>query len=81
IPLIEKLGIAKDQEISGGETNIAQLLTRFRSRLDVSRRGLTYVVAISFTSKDAQKAAQYANAIAEAFVANQAKSRTLATEE
>lgn len=81
IPLIEKLGIAKDQEISGGETNIAQLLTRFRSRLDVSRRGLTYVVAISFTSKDAQKAAQYANAIAEAFVASQAKSRTLATEE
>jgi uncharacterized protein involved in exopolysaccharide biosynthesis len=80
-PLIEKLGVAKDAEIAGGETNIAQLLTRFRSRLDVSRRGLTYVVAISFSSVDANRAAYYANAVAEAFVAEQAKARAVATEE
>lgn len=80
-PLIEKLNVANDAEISGGETNMAQLLARFRSRLDVSRRGLTYVVAISFSSTDANRAAYYANAIAEAFVADQAKARLLATEQ
>lgn len=80
-PLIEKLNVANDAEISGGETNIAQLLTRFRSRLDVSRRGLTYVVAISFSSADASRAAYYANAVAEGFVAEQAKTRAMATEE
>lgn len=80
-PLIERLNVASDFEISGGETNIAQLLTRFRSRLDVTRRGLTYVVTISFTSSDANKAAHYANSIAEAFVAEQAKTRSLATQQ
>jgi len=80
-PLIERLNVAADPEISGGETNIGQLLTRFRTRLDVSRRGLTYVVAISFTSSDANKAAYYANTIAEAFIADQAKTRSLATQQ
>jgi uncharacterized protein involved in exopolysaccharide biosynthesis len=80
-PLIEKLGVANDTEISGGETNIARLLTRFRNHLEVSRRGLTYVVAISFSSADADRAAYYANAVAEAFVAEQAKGRAMATEE
>jgi len=80
-PLIERLGVANDAEVSGGETNIAQLLTRFRNRLDVSRRGLTYVVAISFSSTDANRAAHYANAVAEAFVTEQGKARLLATEQ
>jgi uncharacterized protein involved in exopolysaccharide biosynthesis len=80
-PLIERLNVASDPEISGGETNIAQLLTRFRSRLDVTRRGLTYVVAISFSSSDANKAAHYANAVAEAFVTEQAKTRSAATQQ
>jgi uncharacterized protein involved in exopolysaccharide biosynthesis len=80
-PLIERLNVANDAEIAGGETNIAQLLTRFRNRLDVTRRGLTYVVAISFSSSDANRAAYYANAVAEAFVAEQAKTRSLATQQ
>jgi uncharacterized protein involved in exopolysaccharide biosynthesis len=80
-PLIERLNVAGDAEIAGGETNIAQLLTRFRNRLDVTRRGLTYVVAISFSSSDANRAAYYANTIAEAFVAEQAKTRSLATQQ
>jgi uncharacterized protein involved in exopolysaccharide biosynthesis len=80
-PLIEKLNVAADTEISGGETNMSRLLTRFRSRLDVSRRGLTYVIAFSFSSSDATRSAYYANAIAEAFVAEQTKARATATEE
>ena len=80
-PLIERLNVAADTEISGGQTDIGQLLPRFRARLDVSRRGLTYVVAISFSSSDANKAAYYANAVAEAFVAEQAKTRSAATQQ
>jgi uncharacterized protein involved in exopolysaccharide biosynthesis len=80
-PLIERLNVAGDTEISGGQTDIGQLLPRFRARLDVSRRGLTYVVAISFSSSDANKAAYYANAVAEAFVAEQAKTRSAATQQ
>src|SRR3954452_14703232 len=69
-PLIEQLKVAEDEEISGGETEISRLLEKFRTHLDISRRGLTYVIAMTFLSKSPQRAAYYANAIAEAFVAS-----------
>lgn len=80
-PLIEKLKIAEDDDIAGGYTDMTRLLEKFRNRLDISRRGLTYVIAISFTSNSAERAAHYANAIAEAFVASQRSVRTDATDE
>ena len=80
-PLIEQLKIAGDDDIAGGQTDTTRLLEKFRSRLDISRRGLTYVIAITFTSNNPERAAYYANAIAEAFVANQGRVRTEATDE
>lgn len=80
-PLIEKLKIAEDDDIAGGYTDMTRLLEKFRNRLDISRRGLTYVIAISFTSNSAERAAYYANAIADAFVASQGRVRTDATDE
>jgi uncharacterized protein involved in exopolysaccharide biosynthesis/Mrp family chromosome partitioning ATPase len=80
-PLIEKLKVAEDDDIAGGETNPSKLLDKFRARLDISRRGLTYVIAMTFTSKSPQQAAHYANAVADAFVANQAQTRTGAIED
>ncbi len=80
-PLIEKLKVAQDDDIAGGETNPSKLLDKFRARLDISRRGLTYVVAMTFTSKSPQQAAYYANAVADAFVANQTQTRTGAIED
>ncbi|MBR0966689.1 GumC family protein [Bradyrhizobium diazoefficiens] len=80
-PLIEKLKIADDEDIAGGHTDMTRLLEKFRNRLDISRRGLTYVIAISFTSNSADRAASYANAIAEAFAASQGRVRTEATDE
>lgn len=80
-PLIEQLKIADDQDIAGGYTDMTRLLEKFRNRLDISRRGLTYVIAISFTSNNAERASHYANAIAEAFVASQGRVRTEATDE
>ncbi|MBR0989215.1 lipopolysaccharide biosynthesis protein [Bradyrhizobium japonicum] len=80
-PLIEQLKIADDDDISGGHTDMTRLLEKFRSRLEITRRGLTYVVAISFTSNRPERAAYYANAIAAAFVASQGRVRTEATDE
>lgn len=80
-PLIEQLKVGDDEDISGGHTDPARLLERFRNRLDISRRGLTYVIAVRFTSNRPERAAYYANAIAEAFVAGQSRIRTEATDE
>jgi uncharacterized protein involved in exopolysaccharide biosynthesis len=80
-PLIEQLKIAEDDDIAGGKTDTDRLLERFRNRLDISRRGLTYVIAIKFTSNNPQRAAHYANAVAEAFVASQRGTRSVATDE
>lgn len=80
-PLIEKLKVAEDDDIAGSETNASRLLYKFRNRLDISRRGLTYVIAMTFTSRSPQRAAYYANAVAEAFVANQTRVRTGAIED
>jgi len=80
-PLIEQLKIADDDDIAGGHTDMTRLLEKFRSRLEITRRGLTYVIAISFTSNRPERAAYYANAIAEAFVASQGRVRTAATDE
>jgi uncharacterized protein involved in exopolysaccharide biosynthesis len=80
-PLIDQLKVRDDEDIAGGYTDSTRLLERFRNRLDISRRGLTYVIAIRFTSNRAERAAYYANAIAEAFVANQSRIRTEATDE
>jgi uncharacterized protein involved in exopolysaccharide biosynthesis/Mrp family chromosome partitioning ATPase len=81
LPLIEQLKIRDDEQIAGGETDTSRLLEKFRSRLDISRRGLTYVIAITFISNRPQQAAYYANAVAEAFAANQGQVRTGATDE
>src|SRR3954454_9177869 len=80
-PLIEQLKVAEDEEISGGETEISRLLEKFRTHLDISRRGLTYVIAMTFLSKSPQRAAYYANAIAEAFVTSQRQVRSEATDD
>ncbi len=80
-PLIEQLKVAEDDDIAGGETNPSKILDKFRNRLDISRRGLTYVIAMTFVSNRPQQAARYANAIAEAFVASQAQVHTEATDE
>ena len=80
-PLIEQLKIADDDDIAGGHSDMTRLLEKFRSRLEITRRGLTYVIAISFTSNRPERAAYYANAIAAAFVASQGRVRTEATDE
>jgi uncharacterized protein involved in exopolysaccharide biosynthesis/Mrp family chromosome partitioning ATPase len=80
-PLVQKLNVAADSEIAGSETDPSRILEKFRARLDISRRGLTYVIAMTFVSKDPERAAQYANAVAQAFVLSQTQVRTDAADE
>lgn len=50
-----------------------------QKQLDVRRRGMTYVIEISFRSLDPDRAAQVANAIADAYVVDQLDSKYQAT--
>jgi uncharacterized protein involved in exopolysaccharide biosynthesis len=51
--------------------NVAQLMEHMRRALTISRRGLTYVIAVTYTAGSAVDAARVANMIAEAFVQSQ----------
>jgi succinoglycan biosynthesis transport protein ExoP len=51
----------------------------FERQLDVRRRGLTYVIEISFRSLNAERAAQIANAVADAYIVDQLDSKYQAT--
>ncbi len=54
-------------------------LGRFESNRTIKRLGLTYVMEIGFTSIDPAKAAQIANAIADAYIVDQLEAKYQAT--
>lgn len=54
-------------------------LERFEKNRTIKRLGLTYVMEIGYTSKDPQKAAKIANAIADAYIVDQLEAKYQAT--
>lgn len=54
-------------------------LQRFESSRNIKRLGLTYVMEIGFTSRDPQKAARIANAIADAYIVDSLEAKYQAT--
>lgn len=52
-----------------------QALGVFQRRLDVRRIGLTYIIAISFQSLDRDRAAEVANAVADAYIDDQLEAK------
>lgn len=56
-----------------------RIVQRFQSRLQVRRRGLTYVLEVAYSSADRDNAARIANALAEAYLADQAAAKSDAT--
>ncbi|SDH20398.1 succinoglycan biosynthesis transport protein ExoP [Bradyrhizobium sp. Rc2d] len=54
-------------------------LERFEKNRTIKRLGLTYVMEIGFTSKDPQKAAKIANAIADAYIVDSLEAKYQAT--
>lgn len=56
-----------------------QAVRTFQRQLEIRRRGLTYVIEISFRSLDADRSAQVANAVADAYIVDQLDSKYQAT--
>jgi polysaccharide biosynthesis transport protein len=56
-----------------------RVMNAFQSQLSVNRIGLTYVIQISFRSYSAERAAQIANAVADAYMADQLEAKYQAT--
>jgi succinoglycan biosynthesis transport protein ExoP len=50
-------------------------LDRFQDRLDVKRRGMSYVIEVNFESVSPQRAAQVANAVANAYIGDSLKAK------
>jgi capsular exopolysaccharide synthesis family protein len=73
--VVKQLNLSADPEFSHGE--IAQLApdaklekvgNEISEKLGVARQGLTYIIAVSFQSKDSEKAARIANAVAQQYL-------------
>ena len=77
-PLGEKLaravGIAQAAPASG-ELVQAKTLARLKSATAVRRRGLTFLISVSATSRSAARAAVLANAMAETYIALQVQAK------
>src|SRR5262249_21851513 len=48
---------------------------RFQSQLIITRAGLTYIISVGFQAQDAQQAAKIANAVADAYIADQLEAK------
>lgn len=53
------------------DARLNAITQRFGNKLNVQREGLTYVINVSFTSEDADKAARIANEVADAYLLDQ----------
>jgi len=73
--LRESLGLAPPNT----EMRANQIVANFEKNLKVSRRGLTYVIEVTFTSSSATKAATIANAIAKNYLQQQVTTKFDAT--
>ena len=79
-PIRAILGLIFDSGESSQTENarVRQAVRIFQTRLGVRRVGLTYVMEVSFRSFDRDRAAEIANAIANAYVVDQLEAKYLA---
>ena len=75
--LLKTMDLSADPALSAFDDPRKQLQL-FRKNLTVERRGATYLVDISYNDRDPERAAQYANAVAQAFVDEQNDARSQA---
>ena len=75
----QHLNLAKDEEFAVATTGPgapAALIERLRDRLTITRKGSTYVIEVAAVTKNPEKSAVIANAVAQAIVKEQALERT-----
>lgn len=63
------------RELPSGEQLLQSTLNSFKSSLSVRRRGLTYLIAVSVTSEDPERAAELANLHAQMYIQQQISSK------
>ena len=64
----------------GATQETQERVRKFLSRLDVQRKGLTYIVLVHYTDTDRARAARAANAVVDSYIAYQLEVRRSATE-
>lgn len=82
VEILRSPGIARSvlQQANNSTTAPAESELRpFMRRLKIERRGLSYVIDVSFTDEDAKRAAEIANSVADAYVAKQLDVKVQAT--
>lgn len=72
--LLQAVGSA--QAGAGTDRPLAQTLRRFHAAQDIRRRGLTYLIAVSMTSRSPERAAELANTLADAYLAAQVRAKS-----
>lgn len=79
--LLEQVSVGRHSPVHDeADFRRAAVLDALRERMQVKRRGRTYVLEISVVSQSAQKAARLANAVADEYVAGQLAAKYRATE-
>lgn len=71
LQLANQLNLLTDPEFTGPDRNSGDALLELRRNLKVAKRGLSYLIDVSFSSKAPEKAALIANAVAEEIVHRQ----------
>ena len=79
-PLVIAENLGADPEFAGRSSNPGDIVAALRKAIRVTRRGLTYVIEIAATAKEADKAARLANMVAQDIVDRQSATRINATE-
>lgn len=68
--LLTRFGLTSDA-LPTGEEALQSVLQRLEEALRVRRRGLTYVISVSFSANSARRAADLTNSVAQAYIENQ----------
>jgi uncharacterized protein involved in exopolysaccharide biosynthesis/Mrp family chromosome partitioning ATPase len=69
------LTLVGHQSADAAEEKVSRLVSKFQKGLAVRRRGLTYVLEISYVAGDAAKAARLSEAVAEAYLEDQRQAK------
>ncbi len=71
----EREALALDDRLGSGESDRIRAIGRFRDALSVGQISRSYVLEIRFVSEEPEKAYRIANAVAEAYIANQLETK------
>lgn len=78
-PVVRAEKLTEDAEFGSSSATEADVVANLRKAVKVTRRGLTYVIEVAATAKDAEKAARLANAVAQDIVDRQSATRVNAS--